>query len=299
MTRLAVLADIHGNLPALEAVIADMAGEEFDQVVVAGDLINIGPFSREVLEAVFDRGWLAIRGNHEHYLLDFVCPARQRQDWVFLDFLAEQLGNFWLTRLAVMPDELTLRFADAPPLRVVHAAPGNPNRAITRVSGEAEARSLLAGVAEGSVVAGHYHMAFERQLGDWQIINPGPVGTPHDGLLDASYAILEGDASGWRAEHRRLPVDHAPLYEEMKRLAYVERFGMWGTVIVEQFRCARPLFVSFWHWMREQHPDREWTMELLNEFLAGGHLWRWLPPEYRFNRHLLDSAPIDLTPPRR
>ncbi len=301
MTRLAVLADIHGNLPALEAVIADMADETFDQVIVAGDLINIGPFSREVLETVFDHGWVAIRGNHEHYLLDAValCPVRERRDWAFLDFMAAQLGAAWLARLAVMPDELTLRFADAAPLRVVHAAPGNPYRTITRVSSEAEAQALLTGVAEGSVVAGHYHMAFERQLGDWQIINPGPVGTPHDGRLDASYAILEGDEAGWRVEHRRVPVDYARLYEEMQRLQYVERFGLRGHIVVEQFRHARPLFVSFRRWMRERHPAAEWTMELLNEFLNGGCLWRYLAPEYQFNRHLLDSTPIDLTTPDR
>ena len=295
MTRLAVLADIHGNLPALEAVIADMADEEFDQIVVAGDLINIGPFSREVLEAVFDHGWLAIRGNHEHYLLDqtTLFPLRERRDWAFLDFMAGQLGAAWLARLAVMPDELTLRFADAPPLRVVHAAPGNPHRTVTRVSGEAEARSLLAGVAERSVVAGHYHMAFERRLAGWQIINPGPVGTPHDGLHDASYAILEGDGAGWRAEHRRVPVDHAPLYEEMQRLEYVERFGLRGHIIVEQFRHARPLFVSYRRWMRQRHPAAEWTRELLDEFLTGGHLWPSLAPEYQFNRHLLEVPPSD------
>ena len=299
MTRLAVLADVHGNLPALEAVIADVAGETFDQVIVAGDLINIGPWSREVLEAVFDLGWVVIRGNHEHYLLDRVAlsPLNAHKDWAFLDFLAEQLGEAWQARLAVMPDELSLRFADAPPLRVVHAAPGNPYRTITRVSSEADARALLTGVAEGSVVAGHYHMAFERRLGDWQIINPGPVGTPHDGLQRACYAVLEGDAGGWRVEHRRVPVDYAPLYEEMSRLEYVERFGLRGHIIIEQFRLARPLFVSFRRWVRRQHPDQEWSYALLDEFLRGGHLWHSLAPEYQFNRHLLDPAPIDRESP--
>ena len=301
MTRLAILADIHGNLPALEAVIADMEDEDVDQVIVAGDLINGGPFSRQVLERVFDLGWVAIRGNHEHYLLDHVAPSpvNARKDWPFLDFLAGQLGEAWLARLAVMPDELSLRFADAPPLRVVHASPGNPFRTVTAVTAESDALAMLAGTDEDCIVAGHYHMAFERRLAQRHFINPGPVGTPHVGLQEACYALLEGDARGWRVEHRRLPVDASALLEEMQRLGYVERFGLRGHVAIEQFRLARPLFVSFRRWVRQQRPGQEWSYALLDEFLGGGHLWPSLAPEYQFNRQLLDPAPIDREGPDR
>ena len=217
----------------------------------------------------------------------------------FLDFMAAQLGAAWLARLAVMPDELTLRFADAAPLRVVHAAPGNPYRTITRVSSEAEARALLTGVAEGSVVAGHYHMAFERQLGDWQIINPGPVGTPHDGRLDASYAILEGTgpvgasntgACRWTMRRctRRCSVCNTSSASACAGTSSLSNFDT-------PDRCSCPSDAGCGNGIRQA----EWTMELLNEFLNGGCLWRYLAPEYQFNRHLLDSTPIDLTTPDR
>ena len=76
MTRLAVLADIHGNLPALQAVIADMAQFAVDQVVVAGDSVNWGPFSRQVMELIWAHRWPVIRGNNELYLLDYSDRAR-------------------------------------------------------------------------------------------------------------------------------------------------------------------------------------------------------------------------------
>ena len=136
-----------------------------------------------------------------------------RRDWPSLTLLHEQLSNEWLQPIAVMPDELTLRFADAPPLR-----------------------ALLGGVAERSVVSGHYHLPFERQLADWQIINPGAVGAPMDGLRAASYALLEGDESGWHVEHRRVPVDFTPVFAEFERLDFVGRCGVTGLLIVEQFR---------------------------------------------------------------
>ena len=70
MTRLALLADIHGNLPALEAVIEDMAQFAVDHVVVAGDSVNWGPCSRQVMEIITERAWALIRGNNELYVLD-------------------------------------------------------------------------------------------------------------------------------------------------------------------------------------------------------------------------------------
>ena len=238
VTRLAILADIHGNLPALEAVIADMAGEEFDQVVVAGDLINGAPFSRQVLERVFDLGWLAIRGNHELLFLDHLAEgpgksARRDSQWA-LEMTAEQLGDHWRARIATMPDELTLRFADAPPLRILHGSAGNPFRTINRHTDEREARTLLSGVQEKSVVTAHCHLHFERRLAGRQIFNPGSVGAPLDGRTSAGYMLLKGDDCGWRAEFRRVPVDVGPLVAEFRRLDVEGRWGAEGYLLVEQ-----------------------------------------------------------------
>ena len=85
MTRLAVLSDIHGNLPALKAVIAEIEQEGLDAVVVSGDVVNWGPFSREVLERITTLGWACIRGNNEYYLLDYGTvynPPQALRDFV-------------------------------------------------------------------------------------------------------------------------------------------------------------------------------------------------------------------------
>jgi protein phosphatase len=74
MTKLAVLSDIHGNLPALDAVISDLKNFDLDQVIVPGDVISFGPFSRQAAEIVIKNGWSAIRGNNEYFLLDYKTP---------------------------------------------------------------------------------------------------------------------------------------------------------------------------------------------------------------------------------
>ena len=70
MTMLAILADIHGNLPALEAVLEDLAHFKVDHVVVAGAMVNWGPFSAQVMDRVTSEGWAVIRGNNEFYWSD-------------------------------------------------------------------------------------------------------------------------------------------------------------------------------------------------------------------------------------
>ncbi len=294
MTRLALLADIHGNLPALEAVIADMEGEDLDQVIVAGDLINGGPFSKEAMETVFEHGWPVIRGNHEMRFLEHLAADRGKNRnhdaECMLELTAEQLGNAWQAQIAVMPDELTLRFADAPPLRILHGSAGNPFRTINRRTDESEARSLLAGVTEASVVTAHCHLHFERHLAGWQVINPGSVGAPLDGRQDASYALLEGDESGWHTEFRRVPVDLAPLFAEFERQEFEARCGVGGFLLVEQFRLARPLVSTYRCWKKEHYSGAAETTELAREFLVSGQLWDCLPPEYQLNPHVAGES---------
>ena len=71
MARVAILADIHGNLPALKAVIRDLDQQQVDEVVLGGDLVGRGPQGSAVLGVARERGWRSIRGNHEDYLLAF------------------------------------------------------------------------------------------------------------------------------------------------------------------------------------------------------------------------------------
>src|SRR5688500_16051015 len=112
MTRLAVLSDIHANLPALEAVIVDMAQFEVDQVIVAGDSISAGPYSPEVLEQITAQNWAIIRGNHEFYLLDYRTP-REPASWAQYTmprYLSQQLAGRWHNLIASLPDSLTLYY---------------------------------------------------------------------------------------------------------------------------------------------------------------------------------------------
>ena len=270
MSRFAVLADIHGNLPALEAVARDLEQFQVDQVVVAGDLINWGPYSEQVLDFVAEKGWAVIRGNHEFYLLDY-GTLRAPVEWqdssqyAMLPWLLKQLAGKWQTVIAAWPDALSLRFPDAPPVRIVHGSPRSPWEPIYAHSSEEEMKDALL-VEEPVLVAAHTHLPMNRGIGHVRVINPGSVGVPLDGIFGASYLVMDGVAERWKASFRRVPFNYEPLFREFERLRFVEECGLVGELAVAEFRTARPQISPFIVWREHNHPDAPLSAELLSEF---------------------------------
>ena len=284
MTRLAVLADVHGNLPALQAVIADMEQFKVDQVVVAGDSINWGPFSREALEIISALKWALIRGNNEYYALDHgACRAPAHWSAFTLPpILREQLGDQWLNIVACLPDTLSVRFPDAPPIKVIHGIPGNPWVAIFPNSTADEVRNWLEDIEENTVISAHSHIPMERHVGRWHIFNPGSVGVPLDGEFSASYMILLGDQRGWQLEaHRRVPFDYDALYKKFEYDNFLGRAGVTAALVVEEFRSARLRLQPFIVWKLQNHAETPDSFELLAEFLALEDISPYVPPAYR------------------
>ena len=285
MTRLALLADIHGNLPALEVVLADVEAQQVDQVVIAGDIVNWGPFSAQVMARVTGNDWAIIRGNNEYYLLDYNTP-RQPDHWhnyTLLPWLYQQLKGHWHHVIASWPDELTLYFPDAPPIHMVHGVPGNPWRSVHPLLTDDDIDKELAGIEATTIIAGHSHLAMDRHTALYHVINPGSVGVPLDGQFSASYALLDGDASGWTPTFRRLAFDSAALFEEFARMEFADCYGIEAQLVIEEFRTARLQLHPFLMWHRQQYPDAPLTPDALAEFQQIDK-WCFTPPEYHLNR---------------
>ncbi len=218
MTRIAIFADIHGNLPALEAAIADMQQFKPDHVIVAGDLINGVPFDAEVMERVVNLGWTAIRGNHEFYLLNYGTAhesegMRRSPSPAWLDSRLKE----WVPIIAAMPDQLTLYYRDGPPIFVTHGLPGNPSDAVTRSTPDEEVLCWLDGVEQTTYVGGHYHLSVERRVGKWTILNPGPLGAVMDGTHEACYLLLDAAGDCWQATFRRTAYDFSLVEAAFKQ----------------------------------------------------------------------------------
>ena len=218
MVQVAVIADIHGNLPALQAVIEDLQHVKPDLVVVDGDMINRGPQSRECLAAVRAQGYTIVYGNHEDYAIRRRRP-RVPPEWLvpfFAPFqeVADSLNAEEAATLEHLPRAFVLRWPELPPLRIAHGSPRALNDGIGPWVEKSELDALLDMIPEQVLVGAHTHRAFEHRRADGHMaLNCGAVGVPYNGDIRAQYLLLHGERGAWQPEFRAVPYDQQRVHE--------------------------------------------------------------------------------------
>jgi 3',5'-cyclic AMP phosphodiesterase CpdA len=206
--RVAVLADIHGNLPACEAVLADIAQAAPDYVVAAGDLALRGAHPRETLELLTDRCDVLLMGNTDCYLAgNYLGGAyREREHWktALLDWTRDQLGQTHVRRLGQLP--FSTRYSPRPgqDLFVCHANPKNLEDSLEPTLDESALRRFFMHVDATAVAFGHLHFPYRRRLGRMVIADVASAGIPRDGDLRPAYGLFTYTPRGWRVQIRRV-----------------------------------------------------------------------------------------------
>ena len=191
--RIAALYDVHGNLPALEAVLAEVRRAEVDRVVVGGDVLP-GPMPRECLALL--RGLevpiAAIRGNGESAVLaewagsDSGVPEAVRQ---MIRWTAGRISPADLEVVAGWPATLELELPKLGRVLFCHATPRSDHETFTCETPEEELLPVFADVQADVVVCGHTHMPFDRTIGGIRVLNAGSVGMPF-GRTGADWLLL-------------------------------------------------------------------------------------------------------------
>jgi putative phosphoesterase len=219
--RVAALYDIHGNLAALDAVLAEV---DADVIVIGGDTV-MGPMPSETLERVraLEGDVRVIRGNadREVYEDEPGLAPHEAFEYARARLSAEQL-DFLRTR------PLTVSIG-----RVLfcHATPRNDEEILTKISPDERWREALAGVDADVVVCGHTHVQFDRRIGDIRLVNAGSVGMPYEHEPGAYWALLDGtdvelrhtrcqapDVSAWPGEWpQATPAEATEHFERMSR----------------------------------------------------------------------------------
>lgn len=180
--RIAALYDIHGNLPALEAVLEEIRLERVDQLVVGGDVIP-GPMPRETLASVLSLGVPTqfIYGNCEVAVLEQMAgsdPAGVPEPFrPIIRWTAAQVAEYRAT-MAAWPKTVTLRVPDLGNVLFCHGTPRNEDEVFTRVTPEETLLPAFKAADADLVVCGHTHMQFDRMIGNRRVVNAGSVGMP-------------------------------------------------------------------------------------------------------------------------
>jgi putative phosphoesterase len=218
--RVAAISDIHGNLPALEAVLAEVEREGIETIVVPGDTIS-GPWAAEVLDLVKELGALVVRGNADREVIERSDRYGLLERWS-----ADRMGDERLAFAASWPLTLELDVDGLGRVLVCHSTPSSEDPIYTRITPEDEVAELFEGVDAPVVLCGHTHMQYDRVVGcGLRVVNPGSAGAPYEGTRGAFWAILGPDVEFRRTNYdveaavAAIEVMAAPVDDEL--LAYL------------------------------------------------------------------------------
>src|SRR5690348_9646404 len=215
----AAVYDIHGNLPALEAVLEDIRLAKVDRILVGGDVLP-GPMPRETIECLLNLDLPAqfIHGNGDREVLARMrgieiggVPEKFRG---VIDWTAQQLQPEHERLLASWPSTLQLDIEGLGTVLFCHATPRNDTEVFSRNTPEGRLLPVFAGVQADVVVCGHTHMQFDRKVGATRVLNAGSVGMPF-GQPGADWLLL-----GPSVEFRHTSYDLARAAARIRQTGY-------------------------------------------------------------------------------
>jgi predicted phosphodiesterase len=262
--KLAVLSDIHGNWPALEATVAAIDAWRPDLVVVDGDVVNDGPSSPACWDYISGRrnrdGWVVLRGNHEEYVAEWLDPATPREgpayDLIRLSHWTFKQLNGTVDELAALPERWDWSAPDGATVVVMHGTMLGNRAGIYPFTSDESVRSRLAAGARVFVTA-HTHVPHRRFLDGTQLINIGSVGVPGDGDGRAAYGrITWTKTQGWQAAIARVRFDRAAAEHDYFTSGFMDEAGPEAELSLVQYRMARDV-------------RTRWSAEYRQAILAG------------------------------
>jgi putative phosphoesterase len=232
-TKIALVADIHGNLTALEAVVEGLANERLDQIICLGDVASTGPQPHEVLVRLRALGWPVVMGNADAELLapGDALPSATEDDRKIADisrWCAAQLADDDRAFLASFQPVIEVSLGGGKRLLCCHGSPRNYDEVILASTPDEELEGLLNGVEADVFAGGHTHRRMLRSLPGREFVNPGSVGLAYEFLPDggvrippwAELAVLTcSDGGALSVDFRRLPYDREATVRAMHERA--------------------------------------------------------------------------------
>ncbi len=194
LQQVAVIADVHGNAPALAAVLGEIERERPDLIVSCGDL-TWGPLPAETYELARGLNARFVRGNADRAVLEGVSET-EREQWMqthHTDEMREFLGAF--------DENVVVEVDGLGPVRFCHGSPRSDEECVTPETPEERVREFSAEVDERVIVSAHVHIQFDREAAGIRSVNAGSVGLPYEGKPGAYWALFGPDVELRRTEY--------------------------------------------------------------------------------------------------
>jgi len=192
--NVAVIADVHGNAPALAAVLEEVEREQVDLIVSCGDL-TWGPLPEETYELARGLNARFVRGNADRAVLEGVSET-EREQWMQAHH-TEEMREF----LGTFEENVVVEVDGLGAVRFCHGSPRSDEECVTPETPEERVREFSAGVDETVIVSAHVHIQFDREAAGIRSMNAGSVGLPYEGRPGAYWALFGPDVELRRTEY--------------------------------------------------------------------------------------------------
>jgi putative phosphoesterase len=228
--KVALIGDIHGNLPALEAVLEDAHRRNVESIWNIGDFVGYGPFPDEVVKRLHQEQALSIIGNYDSKALEVKRKKKKWQDsksrdktlafeWAY-DNLSESSRDYLLS----LPEEMRLE-VEGKKVLLTHGSPESDKEHLLPDTPEERFRELAEKSNADIIIFGHSHQPFKRKVAGVWFINTGSVGRPDDGDPRACYAIMWVKYRYFRVDHYRIEYDVDRTAEKIREQGLPESFA--------------------------------------------------------------------------
>lgn len=265
--RIAVLSDIHGNQPALSAVLRDIETRGADRVIVNGDVVNRGPDGVEVMHTLLSLGVSCTLGNHDALMRlwwdrDPEIPDEWFEDPFFDSFTwcARQLHDADLLKVIdTWPMTLRIEEPGAPVVIAAHGTPDHYREGIGRRMAEDRMSDLLRTSGAGVLVGSHTHVPGVWERPEGLLVNTGAVGAPFNRDERAQYLLLDLVEGRWVPQLRYVPYDLPEILRRYDGSGLIAGGHLSAHIFREELRTAYPLYARFWEWTETHDRPRDWA----------------------------------------
>lgn len=210
--KVALIGDVHANLPALEAVLERISEQEVEAIWNVGDFVGYGAFPNEVVERLRNENVLSIVGNYDLKVLEFKQKKdkwrkkKPRRKYLAFKWAYETLSKKNRKYLRFLSQEIRMK-VKGKRILLTHGSPASNEEHLTPETSDKRLRKLAQMAKADIIICGHSHLPFARQVDGIWFINTGSVGRPDDGDPRACYAILRFTGDEIEVQHHRVEYD--------------------------------------------------------------------------------------------
>ena len=246
--RIALLADIHGNLTALKVVLKDIKSHDIDRIIIAGDLVGDGPFPHQVINEIKKLNACVIKGNRDNDMLKY--DKGELNEWNNYKQMSAMVWTYHQTKdnldyIKGLSDNLIVRLDEEDSIKVVHGSPRDIYEHLYHDKMLDRLDQAITLINENILICGHTHIQWDKEYKGVYIANPGSLGMHFNKQKAAEYSILFKKNNKWNVENRYVQYDINELENSYHTSGMYDYAPVWSSLALHSLRSGENQMIKF------------------------------------------------------